>query len=121
MLIELLIIIYFTVGKRRGGSRNHSSSDSNMMDKSEKYTETKSINGTTGSSVGKQLEIFFDGKDPEEQVGKPKGQKDNNEEEEEKNNAELKKRKFSKSKLPKEATDILQGWFLLNISSPYPE
>ena len=90
------------------------------MDKSEKYTETKSINGTTGSSVGKQLEIFFEGKDPE-QVGKEVKAEIDNEEEEEKNNNELKKRKFSKSKLPKEATDILQGWFLLNITSPYPE
>lgn len=112
---------FFAVSKRKSGLRDHSSSDSNVMDKSEKYTETKSINGTTGSSVGK-LDIFFDGKDPEEQVGKDqKLQKENNEEEEEKNNADLKKRKFSKSKLPKEATDILQGWFLLNISSPYPE
>jgi len=69
------------------------------------------------------LEIFFEGKDPEEQVGKePKAHKNHNkDEEEEKNNTDLKKRKFSKSKLPKEATDILQGWFLLNISSPYPE
>lgn len=92
------------------------------MDKSEKYTETKSINGTTGSSVGKQLEIFFEGNDPE-QGGDGKGAKEEKdiEEEEEKNNNELKKRKFSKSKLPKKATEILQGWFLLNISSPYPE
>lgn len=110
------------VHKKRSGSRGHSSSNSNVMDKSEKYTETKSINGTTGSSVGKQLEIFFEGNDPE-QGGDGKGAKEEKdiEEEEEKNNNELKKRKFSKSKLPKKATEILQGWFLLNISSPYPE
>jgi len=54
-------------------------------------------------------------------VGKEVKAEIDNEEEEEKNNNELKKRKFSKSKLPKEATDILQGWFLLNITSPYPE
>lgn len=88
-----------------------------MSDNSEKYTETKSINGTTGSSVGKQLEIFFDGGGEDNKKAKEK----EIEEEEERNNNELKKRKFSKSKLPKEATDILQGWFLLNISSPYPE
>ena len=121
MLYSLHIYIFnYLVNKKKLGSRNHSSSNSNVMDKSEKYTETKSINGTTGSSVGKQLEIFFEGKDPE-QVGKEVKAEKDNEEEEEKNNNELKKRKFSKSKLPKEATDILQGWFLLNISSPYPE
>lgn len=110
------------VHKKRSGSRHHSSSNSNVIDKSEKYTETKSINGTTGSSVGKQLEIFFEGNDPDQGDGKEaKGGEKDIEEEEEKNNNELKKRKFSKSKLPKKATEILQGWFLLNISSPYPE
>ncbi len=90
-----------------------------MSNDSEKYTETKSINGTTGSSVGKQLEIFFDGADADDQINKKEDKEV--EEEEEKNNNEQRKKKSSKSKLPKEATDILQGWFLLNISSPYPE
>ena len=58
--------------------------------------------------------------DTDEQKNKKEDNKEI-EEEEEKNNNDLKKRKFSKTKLPKEATDILQGWFLLNIASPYPE